>query len=223
MLPCTLCSSTHVPAVIQAPATHPSSLHMRRPDGCRGGGHTPQRRLPERCAAGAAAAAAAGTGGRAGPRQPGEEEGCPWLAGGHARSAPACGRLAGPLHAGCGGKVLGVDVCAGRPDALRCCPGLGRPLPSPRHAPPAPVIHAGLRKHESAAWTCSPACAGCCDPYNDKALRAGRGAVFKLPMRSGSWQVSSRRGPAVTTIICRLPTAAGLPCLCCQQVMTCCL
>lgn len=27
-----------------------------------------------------------------------------------------------------------------------------------------------------------------CDPYNDKALRASRGAVFKLPMARGSWQ-----------------------------------
>jgi TrmH family RNA methyltransferase len=28
----------------------------------------------------------------------------------------------------------------------------------------------------------------CCDPYNDKALRAAKGATFRLPMRMGSWQ-----------------------------------
>ena len=31
-------------------------------------------------------------------------------------------------------------------------------------------------------------CAGCCDPFNDKALRASRGAAFKLPLSSGDWQ-----------------------------------
>jgi TrmH family RNA methyltransferase len=28
---------------------------------------------------------------------------------------------------------------------------------------------------------------GCCDPYNDKALRASRGANFKLPVACGNW------------------------------------
>ncbi|KAJ0097085.1 hypothetical protein Patl1_28353 [Pistacia atlantica] len=28
---------------------------------------------------------------------------------------------------------------------------------------------------------------GCCDPFNEKALRASRGACFQLPMVSGSW------------------------------------
>lgn len=27
-----------------------------------------------------------------------------------------------------------------------------------------------------------------CDPFNEKALRASRGAVFRLPLRSGTWQ-----------------------------------
>jgi TrmH family RNA methyltransferase len=30
---------------------------------------------------------------------------------------------------------------------------------------------------------------GCCDPFNDKALRASRGAAFKLPIAIGNWQV----------------------------------
>ncbi|KAK9916932.1 hypothetical protein WJX75_008939 [Coccomyxa subellipsoidea] len=29
---------------------------------------------------------------------------------------------------------------------------------------------------------------GCCDPFNDKALRASRGAAFKLPIAIGNWQ-----------------------------------
>jgi len=28
---------------------------------------------------------------------------------------------------------------------------------------------------------------GCCDPFNEKALRASRGASFQLPMVSGQW------------------------------------
>lgn len=28
----------------------------------------------------------------------------------------------------------------------------------------------------------------CCDPYNEKALRAARGATFRLPIRWGSWE-----------------------------------
>ncbi len=35
--------------------------------------------------------------------------------------------------------------------------------------------------------------AGCCDPCNEKALRASRGAAFKLPLASGDWQVSEYR------------------------------
>ena len=33
---------------------------------------------------------------------------------------------------------------------------------------------------------------GCCDPFNDKALQAGRGAAFKLPMESSTWQSLKR-------------------------------
>ena len=35
--------------------------------------------------------------------------------------------------------------------------------------------------------------AGCCDPCNEKALRASRGAAFKLPLASGDWQVGGRQ------------------------------
>ena len=33
---------------------------------------------------------------------------------------------------------------------------------------------------------------GCCDPFNDKALRASKGALFKLPYRKGSWEELER-------------------------------
>lgn len=29
---------------------------------------------------------------------------------------------------------------------------------------------------------------GCCDPFNDKALRAAKGATFRLPLAVGSWE-----------------------------------
>ena len=29
---------------------------------------------------------------------------------------------------------------------------------------------------------------GCCDPYNDKALRSARGATFRIPIASGHWE-----------------------------------
>lgn len=29
---------------------------------------------------------------------------------------------------------------------------------------------------------------GCCDPFNEKALRASRGGAFRLPLASGEWQ-----------------------------------
>lgn len=35
---------------------------------------------------------------------------------------------------------------------------------------------------------------GCCDPYNDKALRAAKGATFKLPWRKGGWKELSLLG-----------------------------
>jgi TrmH family RNA methyltransferase len=33
---------------------------------------------------------------------------------------------------------------------------------------------------------------GCCDPFNDKALRASRGAALRLPLVSGDWQQLER-------------------------------
>ena len=38
----------------------------------------------------------------------------------------------------------------------------------------------------------------CCDPFNDKALRAAKGATFKIPIKSGSWEelesIASKNG-----------------------------
>lgn len=44
---------------------------------------------------------------------------------------------------------------------------------------------------------------GCCDPYNDKALRAGRAAQLMLPHRSGTWEelIALVRANALTPII----------------------
>ncbi len=33
---------------------------------------------------------------------------------------------------------------------------------------------------------------GCCDCFNDKAMRAGRGAAFRLPLAGGDWQELQR-------------------------------
>ncbi len=34
---------------------------------------------------------------------------------------------------------------------------------------------------------------GCCDPYNDKALRAAKGATFKIPIEQGSMETLKKR------------------------------
>ncbi len=35
---------------------------------------------------------------------------------------------------------------------------------------------------------------GCADPFNDKALRAAKGAPFRLPIKSGSWEELEKLG-----------------------------
>ena len=48
-----------------------------------------------------------------------------------------------------------------------------------------------LRTALALGWQAAVLLPGCCDPYNDKALRASRGAVFKLPLAQyslGQWQ-----------------------------------
>lgn len=44
-----------------------------------------------------------------------------------------------------------------------------------------------LRTAVALGWDACFMLPGCCDPFNDKALKAGRGAAFKLPMAQGSW------------------------------------
>jgi TrmH family RNA methyltransferase len=44
-----------------------------------------------------------------------------------------------------------------------------------------------LRTAFSFGWDATFLFHDCCDPYNDKALRAAKGATFHLPMRMGSW------------------------------------
>lgn len=44
-----------------------------------------------------------------------------------------------------------------------------------------------LRTAVALGWDACFMLPGCCDPFNDKALKAGRGAAFKLPMAQGTW------------------------------------
>lgn len=45
-----------------------------------------------------------------------------------------------------------------------------------------------LRTAVAFGWDACFLLPGCCHPFNDKALKAGRGAAFKLPIAEGSWQ-----------------------------------
>ena len=44
-----------------------------------------------------------------------------------------------------------------------------------------------LRTAVALGWDACFLLPGCCDPFNDKALKAGRGAAFKLPIAKGNW------------------------------------
>ncbi|KAA6423787.1 MAG: putative tRNA rRNA methyltransferase slr1673-like [Trebouxia sp. A1-2] len=44
-----------------------------------------------------------------------------------------------------------------------------------------------LRTAVALGWDACFLLPGCCDPFNDKALKAGRGAAFKLPTAKGKW------------------------------------
>lgn len=45
-----------------------------------------------------------------------------------------------------------------------------------------------LRTALALGWEGAYLLEGCCDPFNDKALRAAKGATFHLPLMSGSWE-----------------------------------
>ena len=44
-----------------------------------------------------------------------------------------------------------------------------------------------LRTAVALGWDACFLLPGCCDPFNDKALKAGRGAAFKLPIAKANW------------------------------------
>lgn len=46
-----------------------------------------------------------------------------------------------------------------------------------------------LRTALALGWDGALLLPGCCDAFNDKALRASRGAAFRLPLAAGTWQV----------------------------------
>lgn len=45
-----------------------------------------------------------------------------------------------------------------------------------------------LRTALALGWNGAFLLDGCCDPWNDKAVRSAKGATFKLPLRSGNWE-----------------------------------
>ena len=45
-----------------------------------------------------------------------------------------------------------------------------------------------LRTACALGWDAAYLLPGCCDCFNDKALRAGRGAAFRLPLAGGTWR-----------------------------------
>ena len=45
-----------------------------------------------------------------------------------------------------------------------------------------------LRTACALGWDAAYMLPGCCDCFNDKAMRAGRGAGFRLPLAGGDWQ-----------------------------------
>jgi TrmH family RNA methyltransferase len=49
-------------------------------------------------------------------------------------------------------------------------------------------VGALLRSALALGWEGAFLLPGCADPYNDKALRASKGAPFRLPIREGTWE-----------------------------------
>ncbi|CAG9466127.1 unnamed protein product [Pedinophyceae sp. YPF-701] len=105
-------------------------------------------------------------------------------------------RLAGLEGAGGGasGGVVAAEVELPSPaalaDRLRAPPPHG--LPSHRLLALDSVQDPGnmgtlLRTACGLGWSGAFLLPGCCDPWNDKALRAARGATFRLPLATGGW------------------------------------
>ena len=80
-------------------------------------------------------------------------------------------------------SLLSSACWAGQPAAHCPCTGMARVLPAARRA----SWQASGTLHR-----CSSAdvrgCAGCCDPWNDKALKASRGRHLCFPLAQGSWE-----------------------------------
>lgn len=90
--------------------------------------------------------------------------------------------------------MWGPGACL--PWLRRACRAARGRQPAPRRpAPPAPQDPGNLgtlcRTALALGWQAAVLLPGCCDPFNDKAIRASRGAVFKLPVAHMSleqWQ-----------------------------------
>lgn len=58
-----------------------------------------------------------------------------------------------------------------------------------------------LRTATALGWDGAFLLPGCCDPFNDKALRASRGASFRLPWATGTWG-DLERVVATRSLVC---------------------
>ncbi|KAL0686617.1 hypothetical protein Bca4012_086294 [Brassica carinata] len=66
---------------------------------------------------------------------------------------------------------------------LRAKPNTGKPVRFPDPGNLGTLIRSAMAFNWDGAFLLP----GCCDPFNDKALRASRGASFQLPLVSGNW------------------------------------
>jgi RNA methyltransferase, TrmH family len=53
-----------------------------------------------------------------------------------------------------------------------------------------------LRTAAAFGWQAVWLLPGCCDPFNDKAVRASKGATFKVPLVQGDWEQLQQVGEA---------------------------
>jgi RNA methyltransferase, TrmH family len=75
-----------------------------------------------------------------------------------------------------------------------------------------------LRTAAALGWQGAFLLPGCCDAFNDKALRAGRCASFQLPYATGSWEQLLQIVAAhqLTCLAAQLPERSG------EQLWSCC-
>ncbi|XVE86884.1 hypothetical protein DITRI_Ditri18aG0071400 [Diplodiscus trichospermus] len=83
-------------------------------------------------------------------------------------------------------SFLNLDVGQDKPDCQRWFPSTNRILVLDGIQDPG-NLGTLVRSAMAFQWGGIFLLPGCCDPFNEKALRASRGAAFQLPIVSGSW------------------------------------